>query len=68
MFGKLTFDAFIHGPIETGAQLMVVLGALVTISFLFYTKRWGWLYKNWITSVDHKKIGEILSMIYFVAE
>jgi cytochrome o ubiquinol oxidase subunit 1 len=66
MFGKLTFDAFIHGPIETGAQLMVVLGALVTISFLFYTKRWGWLYKNWITSVDHKKIGIMYILLSFV--
>ena len=57
MFGNLTFDAFVHGPVETGGQLMVVGGALVAIALLFYFKRWGWLWKNWITSLDHKKIG-----------
>ncbi|OGC80880.1 cytochrome o ubiquinol oxidase subunit I [Candidatus Adlerbacteria bacterium RIFCSPLOWO2_01_FULL_51_16] len=66
MFGKLTPDAFIHGPVETGAQLIVVVGALVVIGLLFYTKSWGWLYRNWLTSVDHKKIGVMYLVLSFV--
>ncbi len=66
MFGILTLSAFIHGPIETGAQLVVVLGALFVVGLLFYTKRWGWLYKNWLTSVDHKKIGIMYIVLSFV--
>ncbi|ASF40077.1 cytochrome ubiquinol oxidase subunit I [Halobacillus halophilus] len=34
--------------------------ALVTISLLFfltYYKKWGWLWREWLTTVDHKKIG-----------
>ncbi|MBP9711374.1 MAG: cytochrome o ubiquinol oxidase subunit I [Candidatus Pacebacteria bacterium] len=57
MFGRLTLDAFIHGPVETGAQIMVVGGAIAVILALTYFKKWGWLWREWITSVDHKKIG-----------
>lgn len=57
MFGKITLDAFIHGPIETVAQFTVILGVVAVVGLLFYFKRWKWLWKEWITSVDHKKIG-----------
>lgn len=57
LFGKLTIDAFIHGPIETGAQMVVVLGAVSVLALLFYTKRFTWLWKEWLTSVDAKRIG-----------
>ncbi|MBC7836858.1 cbb3-type cytochrome c oxidase subunit I, partial [Acetobacteraceae bacterium] len=57
MFGKLTLDAFIHDPVATGGQLGVVFGALAVIALLFYFKRWKWLYKEWLTSLDAKKIG-----------
>ncbi len=66
MLGTLTLDAFIHGPVETGGQLVVVLGALVVVGLLFYFKRWGWLYKEWLTTVDHKKIGVMYLVLSFV--
>ncbi|MDO8548271.1 MAG: cbb3-type cytochrome c oxidase subunit I [bacterium] len=62
MFGRLTLDAFIHSPVETVPQLVVVTAALICIFLLFYYKRWGWLYREWLVSVDHKKI----SIMYFV--
>jgi cytochrome o ubiquinol oxidase subunit 1 len=57
MFGTLTLAAFIHGPIETGGQLGVVLGGLSVVIFLTYTKRWKWLWSEWLTTLDAKKIG-----------
>lgn len=66
MLGKLTFDAFLHGPIETIPQLMVVFGALAVVGLLTYFKWWGWLYKNWITSLDHKKIGIMYIVLSWV--
>jgi cytochrome o ubiquinol oxidase subunit 1 len=57
MFGILTFQSFIHGPIETGAQVAVVGGVIAVLALLTYFKKWKWLYKEWLTSVDHKKIG-----------
>lgn len=66
MFGKLTLDAFMHGPIETGAQLMVVLGIVGTIAAITYFKKWKWLWKEWLTTVDHKKIGIMYLILAFV--
>lgn len=62
MFGILTLKDFIHGPIETIPQLMVVLGAVGVAVLLTYFKRWGWLYREWLTSLDHKKI----AVMYFI--
>jgi len=38
-------------------QLMVVVAGLFIGLALIYFKKVGWLWKNWLTSVDHKKIG-----------
>lgn len=57
MFGRLTLDAFIHGPVETGAQFIVVGSIVAVVIALTYYKKWGWLWREWLTSVDHKKIG-----------
>ncbi len=46
IFGILTFSALIHGPVETVPQVAVILIGLGTVGFLFYFKKWTWLYKN----------------------
>lgn len=62
MLGILTLQDFIHGPVETFGQLSVVGGALAVVFLLFYFKRWTWVWKEWLTSLDPKKIG----VMYFV--
>lgn len=57
MFGRLTLDAFKHDWIEIGAGLSMVLGAIFCCALLFYYKKWKWLWNEWLTSLDHKKIG-----------
>ena len=57
MFGLLTFSAFIHGPIESIGQAVVVLGGLTVAAVLTYFKRWKWIWNDWLTSLDAKKIG-----------
>jgi len=57
MFGKLTLDAFKHDWIEVAAGLSMILGALFVAALLFYYKRWKWLWSEWLTTVDAKKIG-----------
>jgi cytochrome o ubiquinol oxidase subunit I len=66
LFGKLTIDAFIHGPVETFGQLTVVGGALFATILLFYFKRWTWLWKEWLTSLDPKRIG-VMYMVLAIA-
>lgn len=57
MLGKLNLDAFQNGPIVLFGQISMVGALLVVIGLLFYFKRWRWLYKEWLTTVDPKKIG-----------
>ena len=51
-----------HAPLETLPQLAVVVGGLAVVVLLTYYQRWGWLYREYLTSVDHKKI----AIMYFV--
>ena len=66
MFGRLTLEAFQHGPIVLGGQISMVLGVLGVIALLTYFKKWKWLWTEWLTSVDHKKIGVMYLVIAIV--
>ena len=63
MLGRLNADAFKHDWIEYLAGVSIVLGAIAIIALITYLGRWKWLWKEWITSVDHKKIG-IMYLVY----
>src|SRR4051794_3288135 len=57
MLGHLNGAAFQHGPVElTGIAVMVLSGAMA-IGFLTYFKKWKWLWREWLTTTDPKKIG-----------
>ena len=66
MFGRLTIEAFKHNTIEYMAGLSMLFGALAVIGLLTYYKRWKWLWTEWLTSVDHKKIGTMYIIVSFV--
>ncbi|ANS73374.1 cytochrome ubiquinol oxidase subunit I [Paenibacillus yonginensis] len=48
----VTGDPFIYG-----ADVSIVVATIAIIWALTYFKKWGWLWRNWLTTVDHKKIG-----------
>ena len=57
MFGLLGFDDLPHDPIVWGGALSVIGGGIGVVLLITYLKRWRWLYKEWLTSLDPKKIG-----------
>jgi cytochrome o ubiquinol oxidase subunit 1 len=59
MLGKLTVNAFKHDPIVMGGFLTMIVVVLGIVTALFFFKRWTWLWKEWITTTDHKKIGKM---------
>lgn len=57
MFGKLTLEAFHHEASQNLAVAGMLIAGLGIAGALTYFKRWGWLWREWLTTVDHKKIG-----------
>lgn len=57
MYGKLTLEAFKHEPSQNMAVISMFLTGLLIIGLITYLKRWKWLWKEWITTVDPKRIG-----------
>ena len=57
-FGRLTWDAIpLHEPILLGTFIAVALGGFALLAAMTYYRVWGTLWRDWITSIDHKKIG-----------
>jgi len=58
MFGRLNWDSFaIHDPFLLMATIGMPIGVIALVLILAYFKKWGYLWREWFTSVDHKKIG-----------
>lgn len=64
LLGRLSLDALPKEPITLGAAISMPIIAILVLGLLIYYKKLGWLWKNWLTSLDAKKIGV---MYIFVA-
>ena len=64
IFGRLTWQAIpLHDPILLATFAAVILGGTATVSLMTYHRLWGPLWRDWITSIDHKRIG-IMYMVF----
>ena len=66
MFGKLGEAALKHDWIEYMAGGSMFVGLIAIIIWISYIKRWKWLWREWITTVDHKRIGIMYIVVSFV--
>ncbi|HEX3141360.1 MAG TPA: cytochrome o ubiquinol oxidase subunit I [Rhizobacter sp.] len=58
LLGRLSWEAIpLHEPILLATFVAVVLGGMAVLAALTYFRLWGILWRDWITSIDHKKIG-----------
>jgi len=57
MFGRLTLEAFKHDFVQNFAVINGVFAGLTLIAVITYFKLWKYLWKEWFTTVDPKKIG-----------
>src|SRR5580700_9436905 len=63
MLGKLTWAAIpFDQPIIMGTVAVVGLVGLLTVGLVTVKGWWPYLWREWITSVDHKRIG----VMYFL--
>lgn len=69
IFGRLSLDLIPHDPIILGAIGFMAIIVIGIVGGLTYFKKWVWLYKEWLTTVDHKKIGimyVIVGLLMFI--
>ncbi|MDE1985636.1 MAG: cytochrome o ubiquinol oxidase subunit I [Alphaproteobacteria bacterium] len=67
MFGKLTLDAVPwHEPIIMTAVAGMVLAAVTVLGLVTYFRLWKTLWNEWLTTVDHKRIGVMYIILAMV--
>ncbi|HUO23542.1 MAG TPA: cytochrome o ubiquinol oxidase subunit I [Caulobacteraceae bacterium] len=58
IFGRLNWDSLpFHEPILIITFAGVAVGGTTVLGLVTYFKLWGYLWREWFTSIDHKKIG-----------
>jgi cytochrome o ubiquinol oxidase subunit I len=67
IFGRLTWEAIpYHEPILIATFIAVVLGGAALVGAVTYFRQWGYLWNEWFTSVDHKRIGIMYGILAIV--
>lgn len=63
LFGRLVWGSIPwHEPILMVTMSAVILAGIALLGYTTYKKAWGWIWRDWLTSVDHKKLG----MMYLI--
>jgi cytochrome o ubiquinol oxidase subunit I len=66
-FGKLSLDQIPYtSPIIMVAVVFEVLAALAVLGGITKYRKWRYLWSEWLTSVDHKKIGVMYMVVALV--
>ncbi|MFZ6648155.1 cytochrome o ubiquinol oxidase subunit I [Undibacterium sp. TJN25] len=58
IFGRLTWEAIpYHEPILLWTFIAVAIGGVAVLAAITRFRLWGILWRDWFTSIDHKRIG-----------
>ncbi|NRB56565.1 MAG: cytochrome o ubiquinol oxidase subunit I [Salinicola sp.] len=67
MFGKLSLDSIpFEQPIIMVTAAAILFGGALLVGLITYYRKWGYLWREWITSIDHKKIGVMYFLVALV--
>ena len=67
LLGKLSWDAIpFDQPIVMITSAVVALGIFAVLALITYKRWWSYLWNEWITSVDHKRIGVMYVLLALV--
>ena len=63
IFGRLSWESIpYHDPIIVGTFAATALLGILLLAWITRQRAWGWLWRDWFCTIDHKKIG-IMYMI-----
>jgi cytochrome o ubiquinol oxidase subunit 1 len=66
LLGKLSWNQLPQDAITRGGAGAIVFGVLGIVALITYLHRWKWLWKEWFTTQDPKKIGVMYIIVAVV--
>jgi cytochrome o ubiquinol oxidase subunit 1 len=66
LLGRLNWSQFPQDAITRGGAAAIVLGVLSILALITYLRRWKWLWKEWMTTQDPKRIGVMYIIVALV--
>lgn len=67
LFGKLNWDVIPYSdPVILPVMIAVVIGGLGLLGLITYMGKWKYLWTEWLSSVDHKRIGIMYIIVALV--
>ncbi|TBW51274.1 cytochrome o ubiquinol oxidase subunit I [Marinobacter halodurans] len=67
MFGKLSLESIpFHEPIIMSTVAVIAIVGAALVGWITVNKKWTYLWSEWITSIDHKKLGIMYFLVALV--
>jgi cytochrome o ubiquinol oxidase subunit 1 len=66
LLGRLSWQDFHHNAITMGGVSGMAGAAVLVLALLTYFRRWQWLWREWLTTTDPKKIGVMYIIVALV--
>ena len=66
LLGRLGWNQFPQDAITRGGAAAIVCGVLFICALITYLHRWKWLWKEWMTTQDPKRIGVMYIIVALV--
>lgn len=67
MFGKLSLAALpLHIPIVLYTCLVILVGVAALLGYITAARKWRYLWEEWLTTVDHKRVGVMYTLLALV--
>lgn len=63
IFGNLSWSVFPENPIAWGGALSMIFVGIALLAVITYFKKWNYLWREWITSLDPKRIGVMYLLV-----
>lgn len=66
LLGRMDWSYFPHEPVTIGAAISMPVILILIAAAITYFKKWGYLWREWITTVDAKKIGIMYGIVALI--
>lgn len=67
LLGNLSLDAIpFHEPVLVFTMSVIAIAGLIIAGLITKYKKWGVLWRDWITSVDHKRLGVMYILLALI--